>query len=486
MHTLGVSICFMENPFENALGQLEKAVAKFKEAKKYLERFEKPERIIHVWFPVRLDNGKIKIFEGYRVQYNSSLGPYKGGIRFHPQVSMDEVKALAFWMMIKCAVANLPFGGGKGGVVVNPKELSEAELERLSRGYARAIGDCIGPYKDVPAPDVNTNAKIIGWMTDEYEKNLKSGNPNLKFKRNEILATFTGKPVETGGSLGREEATGRGGAYVLQAVLAKQISNIPSARAQGEGKYQISNKKMTVAVQGFGNVGYNVAKLLEEEGFRVVAVSDSRGGIVKNQRSSFDKLRMMPSKVEASKIKDQKSNVKKEGLEALDIKKVIECKKEKGSLAGCYCVGGVCDSRGGKEITNEEFLELPVDILVPAALENQITAKNASRIRAKIILEMANGPTTPEADKILAKRGITVIPDVLANSGGVTVSYFEWYQNVHNQKWSLEKVNRELKKKMEKATSEVFETAKNYKVDLRTAAFILALERIISAKSLKS
>ncbi len=428
------------NPFENAMGQLEKALKYLKLEKWQIDRLRNPEKIISVNFPVKMDNGETKIFHGFRVQHNSARGPYKGGIRYHPQVDMDEVKALAFWMAIKCAVADIPMGGGKGGIEVDPKILSESELERLSRAYAKAISADIGPYKDVPAPDVNTTPQIMKWMVDEYIKDQKSKIKNIKKKEiSKLMGTFTGKPVDYGGSLGRTEATGRGGSYVLEALLA---------RMKLKGRY---GKELTVAVQGFGNVGFYIAKFLREMGMRIVALSDSKGAIV---------------------VK----NIEKDGFNP-DL--VLKCKKEKGELSSCYCVGSVCDLSFGKTLTNEELLELPVDILVPSALENQITGKNAGRIKAKAILEMANGPTTPEADVILHKSGIPVVPDVLSNSGGVTVSCFEWEQNLKAQHWTEKAVNAKLKQKMVKALEMVWETSKREKTDLRTAAFIVAIRRIM-------
>lgn len=433
----------MLNPFQNAMEQLDEAAKYLGNHKnaQYLQMLKQPERILHVSFPVVMDSGKVQVFEGYRVQFNNAKGPYKGGIRFHPQVSMDEVKALSFWMMIKCAVANLPLGGGKGGVTVDPKILSEKELERLSRGYIRAIWRNVGPMVDVPAPDVNTNPKIMAWMIDEYQQQVQKFK-GLKFKKKElgpeVLATITGKPLDKGGSQGRTEATGMGGMYTLQAVLAKL-----------NPKSQNLNSKLTVAVQGFGNVGYYVAKLLSENGFKVVAVSDSKGGVY----------------VESG----------------VDVAATLKCKEEKGSLAGCYCKGGVCDLAYGKQITNEQLLELPVDILIPAALENQINKDNAMRIKARVILEMANGPTTPEADEILHKKGTVVVPDILANAGGVTVSYFEWLQNRKNEKWTKTEVNKKLKVVMNKAVSDVWQIKENKKVTFRVAAFILAVGRVLDA-----
>lgn len=432
----------MNNPFENALEQLDKAIGYLKLSRSQIDRLSNPEKIIMVNFPVKMDSGEMEIFNGFRVQHNSARGPYKGGIRFHPQVDMNEVKALAFWMAIKCAVADIPMGGGKGGVEVDPKKLSVKELERLSRAYVQAISRDIGPDVDVPAPDVNTTPEIMRWMVDEFIK-CKIKNEKIKVTpkmRSALMGTFTGKPVDFGGSLGRTEATGRGGSYVLFPLLEKL--NL-------KGRY---GKELTVAVQGFGNVGYYVAKFLREYGMRVVALSDSRGGILVNNLAH----------------------------ESFNPDLVMGCKKEKGSINQCYCVGSVCDLSNGKNITNDELLELPVDILVPAALENQITAENAGKIQAKVVLEMANGPTTPEADEILFKNGVTVVPDVLANSGGVTVSFFEWFQNIHNEVWKEHDVNAKLKEKMESALEAVWKTGRTHSVDMRTAAFILAINRILS------
>ncbi len=431
-----------ENPLESALIQLDKAISHLKLTTSQIERLRMPEKVISVNFPVVMDDGEIQIFNGFRVQHNSARGPYKGGIRFHHQVDMDEVKALAFWMAIKCAVADIPMGGGKGGVEVDPRNLSEDELERLSRSYARAIADDIGPEKDVPAPDVNTTPQIMKWMVDEFIKlKVKSGKSKLsEEEKSKLMATFTGKPLDFGGSLGRTEATGRGGYYVLQALLAKLNEKLKTPKGH-------PNERLTAAVQGFGNVGFYIAKFLYEAGFKVVAVSDSKNAIYA-----------------------------KEGLNPI---KVLECKGKNGSLAKCMCNEKSCDVRNGKLIDNQKLLTLPVDILVPAALENQITGENAGKIKAKIVLEMANGPTTPEADEILNKNGVVVVPDVLANSGGVTVSYFEWVQNLSAEKWSEEKVNFKLKEKMGKALSFVWQAKEKYNVHMRTAAYIVAIKRIV-------
>jgi glutamate dehydrogenase (NADP+) len=438
-----------------------------------IERLIEPEMICEFSFPVKMDDGQIKVFKGWRVQHNSLLGPYKGGIRFHPQTSREEVKALATLMTIKCAVAGLPYGGAKGGVLVDPKKLSSAELERLSREYVKKIAHFIGEDTDVPAPDVNTNPQIMAWMIDEYQK----------IKGYQSKATFTGKPVAMGGSLGRTEATGRGGVIVLKALLEKLIgknflaselasppksagSVAPRSSSQDEGSLRrslaqtsthgenFSPSALTIALQGFGNVGYYFAKIASEAGFKVVAVSDSKGGIIKP---------------------------KGENMEALDIPLVMECKKEKGTLAGCYCAGGVCDTKGGKTITNEELLELPVDILVPAALENVINEKNMKNIKAKIIIEMANGPLTEEAYEYLSKKGVIIVPDVLANSGGVTVSYLEWVQNKAGYYWSEEEVNSKLEVMMKKAFETIWKKSIEKKIPLKQAAFEVALEKIVSA-----
>lgn len=400
-----------------------------KKSKEEVEILRQPQRILNVSIPVRMDNGKLKIFQGYRVQFNNARGPYKGGIRFHPQVSIDEVKALGFWMAMKCAVADLPLGGSKGGIIVNPKELSQGELERLSRGYARAIADCIGPDRDVPAPDVNTTGQIMGWMVDELITVRKAKGKEAK----KLRSTFTGKLITDGGSEGREEATGLGGLFVLQTVLSK-------LGLKG---------KLTAAVQGFGNVGYNVAKFLDEAGITIVAVSDSKGGVY------------VP--------------------DGLSPEATLACKQKTGKLAGCYCKGSVCDVKAGRQITNAELLTLPVDILVPSALESVLTRENASHVKAKVVLEMANGPTTPEADTILYKKGIVVVPDILANSGGVTVSCFEWQQNLKGAHWSKKAVNAKLKKKMGVAAGDVWDAGRKHKTDLRTAAFVVALDRIMKA-----
>lgn len=407
------------NPFKSAMQQLENAAKALKLDKQILALLKQPTRIISVSIPVRLDNGEVKIFEGFRVQYNDARGPFKGGLRYHPQVDMDEVKALAFWMSIKNAVVNVPYGGGKGGVAVDPKKLSKGELERLSRKFIDLIYKAIGPQVDVPAPDVNTTPEIMGWMVDEYSKLVGKFTP----------AVITGKPLTMGGSQGREEATGFGGVEILkQAAKAAKLK-----------------KGASVAIQGFGNVGSFFAELASQAGFKVVAVSDSKSGIY-NPRG-------------------------------LDIKKVHEYKKITGMLKGFP---------GTADVTNEKLLELPVDVLVPAALENQIHKNNAKKIKAKLIVEMANGPTTPEADIILHKRGIWVIPDVLANSGGVATSYLEWSQNLSGYYWSKDEVLKKLTAYMIEAWKNVLENREKYKTDFRNAAFILAINRIAEAMKSRS
>lgn len=417
---------------------------------------------------LKRDNGKTEIFKGYRIQHNDNLGPYKGGIRFHPNVCREEVQALATLMSIKCAVAGLPYGGGKGGVVVNPKDLSQKELEKLSKEFAKNITPVIGSDVDVPAPDVNTNPQIMKWMIEEYEKNVKAQISNVKTKKqiNFIRSTFTGKPIEEGGTLGRTEATGRGGVMIMKALLEKlnSKSEISSSKF---GSLNLDIGALSVAIQGFGNVGYYFAKIAEEEGFKVVAVSDSKGAVY---------------------VKD-----------GLSVESTLECKKQKGSVAGCYCKGSVCDLKYGKTITNEELLSLPVDILVPSALENAINEANMKQIKAKIIIEMANGPITETAYQYLTKKGVVIVPDVLANSGGVTVSYLEWLQGRANKWWIEEKVNKKLGEMMKAAFDPIWSKAvKSVKIgqsqsksvknkstdcsknlDLKTAAFEVAIERII-------
>lgn len=398
-----------------------------------IDRLVQPNAIHEYVLQVRMDDGTKRLFSAFRIQHNNDLGPYKGGIRFHQNVSRDEVQALATLMSIKCAVAGIPYGGGKGGLVFNPKDVSEGELKRISEAFARAIAPVIGPEVDVPAPDVNTNGQIMKWMTDEYIKKTNA----KQFKKSQLRATFTGKMIKEGGTLGRTEATGRGGVAITEALLTK-LKKDPS--------------RMRVAVQGFGNVGYFYAQIATEKGMKVVAVSDSKGGITENKGSA----------------------------QGLDIAKILECKKEKGEVSGCYCIGGVCDMKQGKKITNEELLELPVDILVPAALENVINKDNMRKIQARIIIEMANGPISEEAYDYLTKKGVLIVPDVLANSGGVAVSYLEWFQNMKGQTWSEKKVNAKLHEMMRDAFDKIWQTYKKRKTSLKQAAFETALGRIVA------
>ncbi len=406
----------MESPgkkmLESAQALITKTAENMQLDSEMIKRLIEPEFAHEFALTITMDSGKKKVFKGWRIQHNSALGPYKGGIRFHHETVREEVQALATLMSIKCAVAGLPYGGGKGGIVVEPKKLSKTELERLSRAFANRIAHVIGEDVDVPAPDVNTTPEIMSWMIDEYQKIIGYKSP----------ATFTGKPVSMGGSLGRTEATGRGGLFVLLSLL---------------GKLKKKAKGTTVAVQGFGNVGYYFAKLATEVGFKVVAISDSRSGV-------YDK-------------------------NGIDLDKALKNKKEKGTVA--YT----------KAISNEELLELDVDVLVPAALENMVNDKNMAKIKAEIIVEMANGPLTQEAYEYLAKKGKIIVPDVLANSGGVTVSYLEWVQGKAGFYWSEKEVNDKLKVMMEKAFEAIWKKSLEKKMPMKQAAFEVALERITSA-----
>jgi len=408
------------SPFDNAMKQLDKAVEILHLDTNIHERLKQPERMLTVAVPVVMDDGSTKVFIGYRSQYNNALGPYKGGIRYHPGVTIDEVKALSFWMMVKCATVNIPMGGGKGGVIVNPKELSEGEIERLSRSYVRGIWRNIGSDQDVPAPDVYTTPQIMAWMLDEYEKLVGHSDPGV----------ITGKPIADGGSEGRGFSTAQGGVYCVR-ELAKKMNLKP--------------EQTTVAVQGFGNAGAHMARILSEMGYRIIAVSDSRGAVKNMEHGTWNKL---------------------------DVEALEKFKHDTGSVVGF---------EGTEMITNEELLKLEVDILVPAALENVITLENVGRIRAKAIVELANGPTTPEADDVLKEKGIIVVPDVLANAGGVTVSYFEWDQNVKGEHWTETVVLEKLEKIMVNAFDEVWETKEKFGIDMRTAAFVRAIERVADA-----
>ncbi|HEY8346389.1 MAG TPA: Glu/Leu/Phe/Val dehydrogenase [Symbiobacteriaceae bacterium] len=400
------------NPFLTAQQQVAAAVEALGEGQELYDLLKAPARFVEVQIPVRMDDGSLRVFTGYRSQHLNVLGPTKGGIRFHQDVTADEVKALSMWMTFKTSVVGLPYGGGKGGVVVNPKLLSEGELERLSRGYVRAIWQIIGPDQDIPAPDVNTNPKIMAWMTDEYEQIVGRSAPGV----------FTGKPLALGGSLGRNEATGRGTVIAIK----------EAARRLG-----ISLRGARVAIQGFGNAGTFAARLLEAEGAVLVAVSDSKGGIVNPK--------------------------------GLPVEEVIAFKKATGSVVGFP----------GAEVTDQAgVLTADCEILVPAALENQIDGEIGSQVRARIVAEAANGPTTPEGDRAMTERGIFVIPDILANAGGVTVSYFEWVQNLSHFYWTEEEVNARLEQYMVRAFHDVVSTADRLHLPMRTAAYVHAINRI--------
>ncbi|MFH1367053.1 MAG: Glu/Leu/Phe/Val dehydrogenase [Patescibacteria group bacterium] len=413
--------------FAESLWQLKKA-ADLSHQAAIFNLLKKPQKIIKQNLVVKLDNGQSKNFLGIRVQNNNALGPYKGGLRFHPNISLDEMKSLSLFMTLKSAVIGIPFGGGKGGIKVDPKQLSLKELERLTRRLARALAPYIGPRKDIPAPDVNTNAVIMAWFADEYGKIINN--------KKKALAVVTGKPIGKGGSEGREEATAYGGFYVLKELL-KKIGR--------------KNRHLKVIVQGFGNVGAHLAFLLFADGFKIIGLSDSK-----------------------NEIMDEKG---------FDPNHIMKIKKAKGLIDGFYCRGSVCDHQEKKHhhFSNNEILTRPCDILIPAALENAITEKNAKKIKAKIVLEMANGAITPKALGILHNRKIIVVPDILANAGGVTVSYFEWKQNLADKYWTKAKVLDELGILMRRAFAQVWQTANKYKTDLKTAAYILALEKINKA-----
>ena len=407
------------NPFEIAMQNFDTAADKLGLEENMRNRIKHPARAMIVSVPVRMDDGNIRRFEGYRVQHSTMRGPAKGGVRYHPQVNLDEVKALATWMTWKCAIVGIPFGGGKGGISCNPKEMSPAELERMTRRYIIEIMPIIGPEKDIPAPDVYTNSQTMAWMMDTFSMNIGYAVPGI----------VTGKPLEIGGSLGRESATARGTVYTAESA-AKYIG--------------LDLSKATCAVQGFGNAGSIAAKLISELGTKVIAVSDSQGGIFSSN--------------------------------GLDPDAVIKHKKETGSVLGFA---------GSEDITNEELLIIDCDVLIPAALENAITEKNAADVKAKIIAEAANGPTTPEADKILEEKNVFIIPDILANAGGVTVSYFEWVQNVQHLFWKEEEINERLKTIMDKAFASVMEYKEKYKVYMRIAANMLGINRVAAAAKVR-
>jgi glutamate dehydrogenase (NAD(P)+) len=404
------------DPFRVALKQLDEAAGIIKLDKGLQEVLSNPKRVLTVSLPIRMDNGEIRVFTGFRSQHNDARGPYKGGIRYHPQVTLEEVKALSMWMTWKCAIANIPYGGGKGGIICNPKEMSNGELERLTRRYAYAIADIIGPHTDIPAPDVYTGGKEMAWIMDTYSA-LK-GN----YVQPEII---TGKPIAIGGSLGRNEATGRGLAFTVR---------------EAAKKLNISMKETTMAVEGYGNAGQFASQFVQEQGAKLIAASDSRGGIYNKNG------------IDVSELRRHKENT-----------------------------GSVVDFPGSSSINNEELLELECTILIPAALENQITSKNAGKVKAKIVAEAANGPTIPEADEVLYNNKVLIIPDILANGGGVTVSYFEWLQNLRRDYWTEHEVNERLDRNITKAFLDVYDTSEKYSVDMRKASTVLAVNRVIEA-----
>ncbi|MDR0909019.1 MAG: Glu/Leu/Phe/Val dehydrogenase [Spirochaetaceae bacterium] len=406
------------NPYDNMLHVLEETAQELHLEKDNYIPFKYPEREIKVALPVRMDDGHVQMFEGYRIQHSSTRGPCKGGIRFHPEVDEDEVKALAFGMTLKCAVVDLPYGGAKGGVQVDPTKLSETELERLTRRYTAAILPFIGPEKDIPAPDVNTNPKMMGWIMDTYS--MLSGYP--------VPGVVTGKPIDIGGSLGRNEATGRGVSIITKEAL-KQF------KMEGSQK---------IAIQGMGNVGSNAAIILHEMGHKIVGISDVSGGLYK--------------------------------AGGLNIPAIIKHQAKHKNLLKGY------KEDGAKEIGSAELLTCDCDVLIPAALGGVLTAANANKVKAKLIVEAANGPTTVEADEVFKKKGITLIPDILANAGGVVVSYFEWVQNIQSLMWDLDRVNEMLGKIMEKAFAQVRDIAVKDKSDYRKAAYILAVSRLVEAR----
>ncbi|MBW1943818.1 MAG: Glu/Leu/Phe/Val dehydrogenase [Deltaproteobacteria bacterium] len=408
-----------ENPLDIALSQLDMVAKQINLDPAIHNRFRKPFKCFIVSIPIRLDDGSVEVFTGYRVHHNTSRGPAKGGIRYHPDVNLDEVIALAMWMTWKCAVVDIPFGGAKGGVACNPKAMSRAELQRLTRRYTSELINVFGPQTDIPAPDVYTNPQIMSWIMDTYSVSIGYVEPSV----------VTGKPPAVGGTLGRQEATGRGCVFALHSLLKKLGKNID---------------EQTVAVQGFGKVGYNAADIIRNDGAEVIAVSDSKGGVYNPK--------------------------------GLDTKKLWQFKEESGSVHGYP---------DGDDLSNEELLELECSILIPAAMENQITEKNADRIKAEIIAEGANGPTTPDADRILLERGKHMLPDIIANAGGVTTSYFEWVQGLERYFWSEDEVNSKLKRIMDLAFENVWEIATRDKVTMRMACYILAVNRVSEAMLLR-
>ena len=410
------------NPYENMLAVLDEAASRLglKEADYITLRY--PEREMIVSIPVRMDNGEMKVFEGYRVQHNSARGPYKGGIRFHQNADLDEVKALAAWMSFKCAIVNIPYGGAKGGIKVDPSKLSREELIRLTRRYTTRILPIIGPDQDIPAPDVNTNGEVMGWIMDTYSM----------FKGHSVPGVVTGKPIEIGGSIGRTEATGRGVTIITRQCLEH---------------LGMSYENSAYAIQGMGNVGGTAAQILYDKGCKIVAVSDYSGGVYNEN--------------------------------GLDIPAIRTYLSDKRKALIDYVSDDV------KHISNDEVITCCCDVLIPAALENQITGENAAGVQAKVIIEAANGPTTVEADKILEEKGIVVVPDILANAGGVVVSYFEWVQNIQSMAWDLDEVNRTLKKIMNKAYDEVDAMSRDNKVTMRMGAYMVAINRICTAGKMR-
>ena len=412
----------------DASKRLEQALKHVDISEDAIALLQHPKTSLSVSIPVRMDDGSLKVFSGYRVRYDDTRGAGKGGVRYHPNVTLDEVQSLAFWMTFKCALLDLPFGGAKGGVTVNPKELSKAELERLSRGYVDAIADAIGEDIDILAPDVYTNSVIMGWMMDRYST----------IKRKLCRGVVTGKPLALGGSKGRDTATATGAFTVIEAMLSK---------------FKLVPADTTVAIQGFGNAGSILASLLADAEYKIVAVSDSKGGIYAPQ--------------------------------GLDITSVKQHKDRSREMKAVYCHDTVCSIVEHQTISNQELLSLDVDVLIPAALENQITQENAEDIKAKYIFEVANGPINSDADKILNKKGTYIFPDILVNAGGVTVSYFEWVQNRSGWYWTLSEVNGRLQEKMETEAEQVWNISKELKIDIRTAAYVQALKRLAIALDAK-
>jgi glutamate dehydrogenase (NAD(P)+) len=407
------------NPYEVAVEQFMVAADKLNLNEGMKQTLVHPKRELTVHFPVRMDDGSYRVFTGYRVQHSLTRGPAKGGIRYHPDVTLDEVKALAMWMTWKCATVGIPYGGAKGGIVVDPKQISLAENERMTRRYAAEIAPIIGPEVDIPAPDVNTNSQTMAWIMDTIS--MMRGYP--------IPGLITGKPIALEGSLGRNEATARGLQYVVREAAKIKGMSLQGAR---------------VVVQGYGNAGSIAARLLAEDGAIIIAVSDSQGGIYSSKGINPDRA--------------------------------LRYKQEHGS---------VVNFPGFDRVTNEELLELECDILVPAALESVITAQNAGRIKAKMIAEAANGPTTPEADRVLFDNGIMVLPDILANAGGVTVSYFEWAQNIEGYYWAEDDVNEKLERVMKRSFKDVYESAEKNKVNMRIGAYMLAIGRVADVTRLR-